>query len=133
MQTTLNDSERAFVADHLSRTRDDLLAVVEPLSAEEWTRKDAPDRWSPAECCEHILLVEDAVFGRVLHTPETDPLPDLTGQDQKILRMVPVRTRRAEAPPFAFPTSRFPAVADFLEEFGQKRSTVIEYARTTPD
>jgi hypothetical protein len=133
MQTTLNDAERALVVDHLSRTRDDLLAVIEPLSAEDWTRKDGPDRWSPAECCEHILLVENAVFGRVLHTPEADTVPDLTGQDQKILQMVPARNGRMEAPPFAVPTNRFPAAADFLEEFGQKRSEVIAYARATAD
>ena len=38
----------------LDHTRDELRRLVAGLSAEQWSWKPAPDRWSVAECFAHL-------------------------------------------------------------------------------
>ena len=74
---TLSQSERDFAINHLQSTRKLFLDSITGLTPEQWSFKAAPDRWSIAECAEHITIAEDFIFGlvqnQVLKTPADPP------------------------------------------------------------
>jgi len=41
------------------------LDATKGLSEAQWNFKSAPDRWSVAECADHIALAEGFIFGRI--------------------------------------------------------------------
>ena len=47
----------------LESTRKDVLDATKGLSDAQWNFKIAPDRWSVAECMEHIAAAEDHIRG----------------------------------------------------------------------
>ena len=56
---TLDNADRKVLLDSLQQSSSRFLDSVKGLSAEQWNYKPAPDRWSVAECAEHIALSED--------------------------------------------------------------------------
>jgi uncharacterized damage-inducible protein DinB len=61
------------IFDHIDGTRERLLRAVEGLSEEQQGFRPAPDRWSVAQLCEHLSIVEGNVaglLGRVLGKAE---------------------------------------------------------------
>src|SRR5579859_740187 len=58
---TLSQHDRDFAMSSLHATRKLFLDSVAGLTPEQWTFKAAPDRWSIAECAEHIALAEDFI------------------------------------------------------------------------
>src|SRR6267378_2316111 len=61
----LEQGERDRAMSHLHATRKAFLDSVAGLSEAQWNFKAGPDRWSIAECAEHIALSEDFIFGVV--------------------------------------------------------------------
>ena len=51
------------IFDHIDRTRGRLLRAVEGLSEEQQGFRPAPNRWSVAQLCEHLSIVEGSVAG----------------------------------------------------------------------
>lgn len=54
----LQEEEFRFLVNYLKRTNDMMHDYVQGVSAEQWTFKAKPFRWSVAECAEHIILAE---------------------------------------------------------------------------
>ncbi|MBS1808871.1 MAG: DinB family protein [Acidobacteria bacterium] len=55
---SLQGEERRFLMDYLKRSRQMMHDAVRDVTAEQWTFKPKPFRWSVAECAEHIILTE---------------------------------------------------------------------------
>ncbi|MCA1619953.1 MAG: DinB family protein [Acidobacteria bacterium] len=51
------------IYEHIDRTRERLVRAVEGLSDDEQRFRPAPDRWSAAQLCEHLSIVEGSVVG----------------------------------------------------------------------
>src|SRR5579862_6729616 len=64
-ENTMTEQERQFVVDQLAAGRERLLELVDGLTAEQWTFRPSEDRWSIAECMEHVTLVENRVLGLI--------------------------------------------------------------------
>ena len=50
--------DRTFLVDYLLRSQRMYRDEVSGLSPEQWRFKPQPNRWSVAECAEHIILAE---------------------------------------------------------------------------
>ncbi len=59
-----NEEERHFMISHLERTRDLFVKSLDGLSEAQWRFKSAPERWSIAECAEHLVLSEEFLLKR---------------------------------------------------------------------
>ncbi len=69
---SLTKAERERLVNHLQKTRQFLLDEVAGLSEAQANFKPAEDRWSVAECVEHITLAEDflrGVVGQAMQAP----------------------------------------------------------------
>ena len=53
------DREKAM--KYLESTRQGVVDATKGLSEKQWNFKAAPDKWSIAECAEHITLAEDFI------------------------------------------------------------------------
>ena len=58
------DGREKLIA-HLEKTWKTLEEETKDLTPEQWNFKPAPDRWSVAECAEHIAVTEDFDFDLV--------------------------------------------------------------------
>lgn len=132
---TLTRGERDYAMSHLHATRKMFLDAIAALSEQQWRFKPAPDRWSIAECAEHVLLTEDAIFDRVqrlLKTPaEPDRKPGI--EDEQVYRSGVDRTKKQEAPAALRPQGRWRSPAEVAEAFKQRRDRTIAYVASTQD
>ena len=133
----IEQGERDRAMSHLHATRKAFLDSLAGLSEAQWNFKAAPDRWSIAECAEHIAVSDDALFGLLQQTMKSPAAPEkkaeAQGKDEAILRMLPDRSVKAKAPEFLQPTRRWPDHADLIAHFKQSRDRNIAYIQTTED
>jgi hypothetical protein len=136
--TSLTPEEREVALKNLQATRDAFLKSIAGLSEKQWRFKPAPDRWSVAEVSEHIAVSESSVLGLVqkqIMSSPADPSKraDVAGKDEKILRQIPDRTHKSQAPEFLKPTNRWATQAELIKAFEERRGATMDYVRTTND
>jgi len=136
--TTLSAEEREAALRSLQATHDAFLQSIAGLSDKQWRFKPAPDRWSVAEVSEHIAVSESAIFGMVQSKVMTSPAApekraEVAGKDETILKMVPDRSHKAQAPEFLKPANRWATQVELTKAFEDSRKATMDYIRTTND
>jgi hypothetical protein len=105
-------AEREFALHHLAQSRESLLRMPQGLSREQWDYRPAPDRWTVAECVEHIVTVEARLLDRIQESLENDSDPSrrsaLEGQDHALVANSAARVARLQAPEVLIPSGRWP-------------------------
>jgi hypothetical protein len=133
----LTPGKRARALKYLEKTRADVLHATRGLSPAQWDFKPAPDRWSVAEVTEHIAAAEDLLRGmiqdKVMKAPARTDTVDLKTVDDFVLKAVPDRSHKVQAPEPLRPTNRFGSPAASLKHFKESRAKTIEFLKTTPD
>ena len=136
--TTLSAEEREAALKSLQATHDAFLQSIAGLSENQWRFKPAPDRWSVAEVSEHIAVSESTIFGMVQSKIMTSPAEpakrtEVAGKDETILKMVPDRSHKVQAPEFLKPTNRWATREETTKAFEDSRKATMDYVRTTSD
>jgi len=136
--TPLTAAEREVALNSLQATHDAFLKSIAGLSEKQWRFKPAPDRWSVAEVSEHIAVSESGIFGLVQKTIMGSQLnpekrSQVAGKDETVLKMVPDRSRKAQAPEFLKPTNRWATREELIKAFEDSRKATMDYIRTTND
>jgi hypothetical protein len=136
--TSLSAEEREAALKSLQTTHDAFLQSIAGLSEAQWKFKPAPDRWSVAEVSEHIAISESTIFGMVQSKVMTSPAApekraEVAGKDEAVLKMVPDRSHKAQAPEFLKPTNRWATQAELTKAFEDSRKATMDYVRTTND
>jgi hypothetical protein len=135
---TLSQADRDKAVTELQGSRQAFLDATKGLSPAQWNFKAGPERWSIAECAEHIALSEDFIFGlvtdRVMKSPLAPEKRDaVKGKDDSILKMMQDRSHKATAPEPIDPTKRPMPAEDSVKQFLASRTRTIEYIKTTQD
>lgn len=132
----LSQADRDKGVQYLEQTRDGVVAAVSGLSDAQLHFKAGPDRWSIAECLEHIALAEDFLFmnvqQNVMKAPAGAADRDVAKIDAAVLLEIPDRSHKAQAPPQLVPTGRW-APDETLKHFLASREKTIEFMETQPD
>ena len=127
----MTPAERQRAAEYLEQTRERLLRSVRNLSPTQLAHKPAPDRWSVAECLEHITVVENLVLGNINNAlKEAAGSPKTDMGDEDLVRTVTDRTLRANAPERVVPTGRTPH-DQLIREFEAARKRTAEFVAST--
>ena len=98
------------------------------LSPAQLHYKSAPDRWSVAECVEHIIVVEGFILANVEKTLER--AADFTNPamtDHDLVQRVVARLNRVKGPDRLMPVARWPHDR-LLSEFKAARERTAEFA-----
>jgi hypothetical protein len=134
---TLTREERSVAVKNLEDSRDALIKDVKGLSDAQLHFKTAPDRWSVAECVEHIALAESKIFQLVNMTLQAPADPSKRDSvkvtDQQLLASLVDRSHKSTAPEMLKPTGSFKSTADALDSFVTWRNLHIEYIKNTSD
>ena len=126
----------ALVKD-LERTQAKFLQSVEGLTEAQWKYKAAPEKWSIAECAEHIAISEELIRGFISKSLETPATPELLAEgvkkDEVILGFITDRSKKFKAPEPLVPSGKFETPAAAVEFFKKERAETIKLAGTGAD
>jgi hypothetical protein len=129
----VSDADRKALLAHLEQTQKQFLASIEGLSEAQWKWKSAPDRWSVAEVAEHITVSESALLGLTNQAMKAPATPELLaktkGKETLILKAIPDRTKRAQAPEMLQPKGKWPTEAATAAAFKEARAQTIALAK----
>ncbi|MFZ3334076.1 MAG: DinB family protein [Candidatus Acidiferrales bacterium] len=130
----MTSAERELALQNLAESRERLLRMSQNLTREQLHFRAAPDRWSVAECLEHIVTVEARLLERIQTTLEKAPDPArrsaFEGRDDALLARTVGRELRLQAPGPLVPNGRFPD-EQLLPEFEAARQRSQEFATGT--
>jgi hypothetical protein len=130
----MEKAERDFLLRYLGESRERLLESVERLNERQQRFRPARDRWSVADCVEHVSLVEKGILRQIqtvlLAPPQTQSQPR-TNMDDVILTRVPNRSTRVTATREALPGGRWVDFAEVLRMFEAARERSLRFAAVT--
>jgi DinB superfamily len=127
----MTPAERERAVAYLAETRENLLRTARNLSPTQLQYKPAPDRWSVAECLEHIVVVEDVILANI-HKSLQQP-PDSTKPvmgDDGVTGTVVDRSFRVQGPDRLMPSGRW-GHDQLLSEFEAARKRSSDFAAST--
>lgn len=134
---SLTDADRTALVTELQSSHQAVVDTVKGLSPEQLAFKPGPERWSVAECLEHISVTEVALFGyitgKVLATPAAADADrqKAAGKDEGVMTLVTNRTAKFRAPAEIRPSGRFATREAVLQAFDEGRTKTIAYVKTT--
>jgi len=136
---TLSKEERDKAVAELEGSKKAFLDATKGLSAAQWNFKAAPDRWSVAECSEHIALSEGFIFGiitdKIMKAPANpEKRAAAAGKDDKLIPILQDRTHKATAPEQIDPAKNKSMTGDEATKlFLDNRAHSIDYVKTTQE
>ena len=134
---SLTAADREKALNYLESTRQGVIDATKGLSPAQWNFKPAPDRWSVAECTEHIAAAEGFIRGmiieKVMKAPPRPAGEDVAAIDQMVLAAIPDRSHKAQAPDPIKPTNRFGSPEGSLKAFMESRNTTEDFLKNTSD
>jgi hypothetical protein len=132
---TPEDREKAM--KYLESTKQGVLDATKGLNAAQWNFKPAPDKWSIAEVTEHIAAAEDYLMGmvkeKVMAAPARPAGEDVVVIDEMVLKAIPDRSQKAQAPEPLKPTNRFGSAEGSLKHFAESRGATETFLKSTDD
>jgi hypothetical protein len=133
----LSPEEIDKAVKYLEKTRDGVIAATKGLSEAQWNFKPDTNRWSVAECTEHIAAAEDMLMGMVrtnlMKAPARTEKEDVKALDQFVLMAIPDRSVKRQAPEPLVPVNRFSSPAKSLAHFQESRAKTISFLKSTKD
>jgi uncharacterized damage-inducible protein DinB len=140
----VSDAELAKLLELYDSAQDGLMARLTGMTDEQWTFKPRPERWSVAECVEHITRAEDALLASIQEMLETPPDPEwhaktdgkLALLEQYVPNRGPQGRGGVQAPEEIRPTeqwSRRRGITEFYATHGKVRSFVETMRRDIKD
>ena len=133
---SLTHAERDALLVQLDHSATVFAASLQGLSQAQWKYKPAPDRWSIAECAEHVVIANDMMFALVVQQLVKIPLPEKPPQrvgDETVLKGGVDRSKKVQTAPFLEPKGKYASPAEVMAAFQTSRAKVIEYVKTTQD
>ena len=135
---TLTKEERERAIEYLKQTQKEFLAAIDGVSEEQWKFKAAPEKWSIAETAEHIALTEELIWNRVSgqimkSPPAPEKRAEVQGKDELIMKVIPDRSRKANAPEQLQPSGRWATRAELAKHFEETRAKEIAYLTETKE
>lgn len=131
----MDEHERRALLDEFAKSRAQLVALVEGLTAEQWRFHPAEGRWSVGDCIEHVTAVEARVLGAICDQLERPPDPEKRSlsesKDAVIRQRIPDRSRRIEAPEPVRPKGSWEDPNRLLADFLAARDRTVEFTSST--
>ena len=131
----LTTEERSLLLAQLDQSSRTVLASLEGVSDAQWKFKPGADRWSVAECAEHIVTADQAMFAfgsqqllKMTPPPNAEKRPD-----EAVLKTTTDRSTKVKTAEFLEPKGRYADKAAVIDAFQKTRAKIVEYVKTTQD
>jgi hypothetical protein len=135
---TLTQAERDHAIAELESSRKVFLEATSGLSEAQWNFKPAPDRWSVAECAEHIGVTEAFILKMITEQALKGPAEpgkrtEVQGKDSSIMVTGVDRSAKFKAPEVIQPTRRWATSGEITKNVLENRARTIEFVGTTQE
>ncbi|HKF41972.1 MAG TPA: DinB family protein [Thermoanaerobaculia bacterium] len=133
----LTPEERAAAIEELEDSRARLLAAIEDVTEEQWARRPAEDRWTIAECIEHVgaaeLPLERLFATGAREQPTEEERRKIRQKDDYVRTFLRDRSQKGEAPERIRPKGRFATREEAVATFEERRAANIAWVRATTE
>ncbi len=133
---TLSQADLDRGLQYLETTKKNIVDATRGLSEAQWNFKPSVFKWSVAQVMEHIAASEDLLRqmaeGQIKQAP-AGPDRDLKKTDDRVLEVIPDRSKKFQAPEQLRPRNQFGSPEAALKHFIDSRAKTIELLKTTPD
>jgi DinB superfamily len=129
----MTKGERAELIELLNKSEKEFLQAVEGLSQQQWSFKPGPDRWSVAECAEHIVLAEALLFETAttsLTAASDEKWEDTLRKTDILRRALPNRSTKVDAPAAIKPRQAMTR-QQLMARFKEQRARALAYVQET--
>ena len=135
---TLSQAERDHAVAELENSQKAFLEATNGLSEAQWNFKPAPDRWSIAECAEHIGVTENFIVKLITEqalksAAEPEKRAQVQGKDAAIMVMGVDRSSKFKAPEVIQPTRRWATSGEITKNVLENRTRTIDFINTTQE
>src|SRR5450432_615133 len=135
---TLSQAERDRAVSELESSQKLFLDATRGLSVAQWNFKPAPDRWSVAECAEHIGVTEGLIFKLIteqtLKSPAEPAKRELVkGKDDSIMVEGIDRSKKFKALESIQPTRRWTTPDEISKNVLENRGQTLAFVNTTEE
>ena len=134
---SLSADELKQAVQYLEKTRAGVFAATKGLSEAQWNFKPATNKWTVAEVTEHIAAAEDFLMAmmqdKVMKAPARTEAADLKALDAFVLKAIPDRSQKVQAPEPLQPNNRFGSPKASLKHFKASRANTVKFLKTTKD
>ncbi len=126
--------DKQVLLDYFKETNKNLLQNVKGLSSEQLEFKAAPDKWSVAQCLEHIVLTEGYIFDMVEKLMEEPANPErreeikITADD--LIKGMTDRSQKAQAPEEIQPSDKYTNAKEALQALEEQRAKIKKYIKS---
>jgi hypothetical protein len=133
---TLSQADLDRGLQYLETTKKNIVDATRGLSEAQWNFKPSVFKWSVAQVMEHIAASEDLLRqiaeGQIKQAP---PIPDrdLKKTDDRVLEVIPDRSKKFQAPEQLRPRNQFGSPEAALKHFLESRAKTVELLKNTPD
>src|SRR5947208_15835414 len=121
---------------YLETTKKNIVDATRGLSEAQWNFKPSVFKWSVAQVMEHIAASEDLLRqmaeGQIKQQSPSVPDRDLKKTDDKVLAVVPDRSKKFQAPEQLRPRNQLGSPEAALKQFLESRAKTDELLKTTP-
>lgn len=129
-----DDKQALF--DYFKKTNKSLLKSIKGLSSEQLQYKPAPEKWSVAQCLEHIILTEGHIFGMVEKLMQEPANPERKEEikisEDELIKGMTDRSQKAQAPEEIQPSDKYSNVKEAIKAFEKQRAKIKKYIASTP-
>lgn len=138
LDKTLSQAERDHAVAELEGSRKAFLEATSGLSEAQWNFKPSPDRWSIAECAEHIGVTETYILNLIteqaLKGPaEPEKRAQVQGKEAAMMAMAADRSSKFKAPEAIQPKRRWATSEEITKNVLENRARTIEFVSTTQE
>ncbi len=135
--SVLTAEERIFLTTLLNKSLAKFDESIVNLAEAQLNFRPSKDKWTIAECIEHITLAE-AHFPQILKEElqkpaEPERRKKIKITNDKIIARLTNRRWRAKSPEIFKPSGRFASVEETINAFKMQRNKTIDYINTTND
>ncbi|HSR66816.1 MAG TPA: DinB family protein [Acidobacteriota bacterium] len=130
----MSSQEHQQVMTLLQETRQDFLKALQQVAEEDWNRCPREGSWTPAQLAQHVVLAETAVLEGLLRSLQREADPqwqETLGKEELIIRLLPARRRKAEAPPHVRPREEGLQRQEAVRLFEEVRARTLALAQET--
>lgn len=135
---TLSQADLDRGLQYLETTKKNIVEATRGLSEAQWNFKPSPFKWSAAQVMEHIAASEDLLRQMAESQlkqapPGPGPERDVKKTDDKVLEVIPDRSKKFQAPEQLRPRNQFGSPEASLKHFLESRAKTIELLKSAPD
>ncbi|MGB7068632.1 MAG: DinB family protein [Pyrinomonadaceae bacterium] len=128
------EKDREFALKYLNQTKDDFVKQLGGISDAQLNFRAAEGRWTIGEIAEHIIVVENALFGMITTQAMKSPPPKCDDvfrmSDTALILAVTNRSQKFTAPEQVRPNGRWKTRDDLLANFDKTRNQTADFMKS---